>query len=89
MCGKSNFRLDKWMLKRDTKKMGCCCPGYHFFHRRGSKYCWYRVDGTGRYPGDPDFCSHYENDGIDEFDVPFDVVVHTVVSQNGESDIPF
>lgn len=24
-------------------------------HRRGSRFCWYRKDGTPRYPGDPDF----------------------------------
>jgi len=24
-------------------------------HRKGSKYCWFRKDGTQRNPGDPDF----------------------------------
>ncbi|WP_304991950.1 hypothetical protein [Burkholderia plantarii] len=35
--------------------MTCGCSGYWFPHRRGSLYCWHRVDGTDRYPGDPDF----------------------------------
>ncbi|WP_260858519.1 hypothetical protein [Paraburkholderia sp. BCC1885] len=43
------------MNRRDTGKTRCDCPAYSFPHRRGSLFCWMRVDGTGRYPGDPDF----------------------------------
>ncbi len=25
-------------------------------HRIGSKYCWFRKDGTQRFEGDKDFC---------------------------------
>lgn len=58
------FRLDKWMNERDTKATACTCGGSgvyvnprwgNFPHRRGSLFCWYRVDGSDRYPGDPDF----------------------------------
>src|SRR6185503_651664 len=56
-CGARDWRTDAWMNKRDTsaRGMGCTCNGYHFTHRRGSRYCWYRADGTDRMPGDPDF----------------------------------
>jgi len=49
------------MNKRDTsvKGMGCICDGYYRLwngpHRKGSKYCYFRRDGTQRMPGDPDF----------------------------------
>lgn len=56
-CGARNWRTDAWMNKRKTglNGMGCNCNGYWFTHRRGSKYCWYRADGTMRVPGDEDF----------------------------------
>lgn len=54
-CGKSNFRVDAWMMKRDTHGQACTCAGYWFWHRRGSLYCWYRKDGSDRLPGDVDF----------------------------------
>lgn len=99
-CGESDFRLDKWMLKRDTKKMGCGCSGYPFFHRKGSLFCWYRADGSGRYPGDPDFCdrwggavSDYDDsiithDMVDD-DIPFDVEPAPVSEEYGEAIVPF
>lgn len=49
------------MNRRDTKAMSCDCAGYvHatgrvFPHRKGSKWCWYRANGTARVEGDPDF----------------------------------
>lgn len=55
MCGGADFRIDRWMMKRNTHAMACTCSGYWFWHRRGSLYCWYRADGSDRYPGDPDF----------------------------------
>jgi hypothetical protein len=54
-CGARDFRVDAWMMKRDTRTIACTCSGYWFWHRRGSKYCWHRADGTSRVPGDPDF----------------------------------
>ncbi len=54
-CGKRDFRIDPWMQKRNTRAMACCCAGYWFRHRRGSLYCWHRMDGSVRSLGDPDF----------------------------------
>src|SRR5580700_9747177 len=63
-CGIGALRIDKWMMKRDTHAMGCTCPGYSWglkaMHRRGSKFCWYRSDGSDRLPEDVDFQSQYE-----------------------------
>ncbi|MDR6447442.1 hypothetical protein J2794_003558 [Paraburkholderia terricola] len=55
VCGKRNYRVDRWMNRRDTGKTRCDCVGYWFPHRRGSLFCWNRADGSGRYPGDADF----------------------------------
>jgi len=55
VCGRRTYRLDRWMNRRDTTKTRCDCEGYWFPHRRGSLFCWYRSDGTGRFPGDTDF----------------------------------
>lgn len=55
ICGKRDFRVDPWMMKRNTRAMACTCSGYWFWHRRGSLFCWHRADGTVRSPGDPDF----------------------------------
>lgn len=55
VCGKRNYRVDRWMNRRDTGKTRCDCSGYWFPHRRGSLFCWNRADGSGRYPGDADF----------------------------------
>jgi len=56
-CGARNWRHDAWMNKRDTslRGMGCACGGYWFTHRKASNFCWYRIDGTQRVPGDADF----------------------------------
>ncbi|MGX7006188.1 hypothetical protein [Caballeronia sp. KNU42] len=43
------------MNQRDTRKARCFCAGYWFPHRQSSLFCWYRADGTDRFPGDPDF----------------------------------
>ena len=63
VCGKRDFRVDKWMMKRNTRAMACTCAGYWFWHRRGSLYCWHRADGSSRYPGDPDFRDRDMPDG--------------------------
>lgn len=54
-CGKRDFRIDKWMMNRNTRGMACTCAGYWFWHRRGSLYCWHRADGSTREYGDADF----------------------------------
>lgn len=38
-CG-GELRLDRWKMK-DHKKAKCTCDGYHFPHRKGSKWCNY------------------------------------------------
>ncbi|RDU99410.1 hypothetical protein DWV00_08655 [Trinickia dinghuensis] len=55
VCGRRNYRVDRYMNRRDTGKARCDCAGYWFPHRRGSLFCWWRADGSPRYPGDPDF----------------------------------
>lgn len=63
-CGGTQFRIDSWLVKRDTRGQSCGCAGYKHWrgaaegalHRKGSKLCWYREDGTQRMPGDADFC---------------------------------
>lgn len=43
VCGKRRWYVDKWMMGRDTSPrtgMGCMCGGYHFIHRKGSKFCY-------------------------------------------------
>jgi hypothetical protein len=50
------------MNSRNNKAMKCGCYGYaapHFPHRRGSKFCQFRKDGTRRELGDPDFNDQY------------------------------
>ena len=54
-CGARAWAADKWMNNRPTGKLGCICGGYWFKHRKGSLYCWHRVDGSDRLPGDYDF----------------------------------
>jgi hypothetical protein len=70
ICGRRDFRVDRYMQTRDTKTNACFCEGYPFKHRRSSLYCWFRRDGTGRYPGDPDFwdrnMSQEEHDALVE-----------------------
>lgn len=50
------------MNKRNTRLMGCMCPGYDWegnmsgaMHRKGSLRCYYRADGTSREFGDADY----------------------------------
>lgn len=52
------------MNTRDTslKGAGCICSGYWFLHRRGSRFCWYRKDGSQRMPGDADFADRELSD---------------------------
>ncbi len=62
-CKGKRFRIDGWMNRRNTRKMGCTCDGYvHLtgrtewqIHRKGSPWCWFRKDGSQRVEGDPDF----------------------------------
>jgi hypothetical protein len=54
-CGTKNWRIDKYMMRRDTRATRCDCPGYWFPHRMGCFYCQHRADGSDRLPGDPDF----------------------------------
>lgn len=65
-CGGTKYRIDNWMNSRDTRAMACACNGYvpmtsersgsvWQLHRLGSKYCWFRKDGTQRMEGDEDF----------------------------------
>lgn len=67
-CKSDVFRVDKWMMGRDTHAAGCMCAGYPEMtaknapHRKGSLYCWYRKDGTQRYEGDSDFKDRYLED---------------------------
>lgn len=38
-CGNRRWTLDKWMLRRGRLQK-CNCTGYHFPHRKGSKWCY-------------------------------------------------
>lgn len=62
-CGGTRFRVVRDRAK-DRCATLCDCGGYQFVgprtngnapHRKGSRFCWYRKDGTPRKPGDPDF----------------------------------
>lgn len=62
VCGRRSFRIDGWMMRRNTRAMGCMCAGYAWagmmtgaMHRKGSKQCWYRADGSQREWGDTDY----------------------------------
>lgn len=64
VCGRRNYHVDRWMNARDTACTVCTCGGSGAYvnargvawpHRRGSLFCHWRPDGSGRYPGDPDF----------------------------------
>lgn len=66
-CGKNDYYISHWMNKRKSKHSNCSCKGYVHLtkrvwpHRIGSKYCWYRKDGSQRVEGDKDFHdSEYE-----------------------------
>jgi hypothetical protein len=69
------------MWFRDTSPttgMGCTCEGYSFIHRKSSKYCIYRVDGSKRLPGDIDFNDRYtewwEANNKQEHELEFETV---------------
>lgn len=38
-CGNKKWYLYRWMLRRGREQK-CNCTGYHFPHRKGSKWCW-------------------------------------------------
>ncbi|MCX6738702.1 MAG: hypothetical protein NT098_01460 [Candidatus Parcubacteria bacterium] len=39
-CG-GEYRVDWYRKKKENKKAKCLCDGYHFPHRKGSKWCRY------------------------------------------------
>lgn len=39
VCGHTHFYRDKWMHRRGRQQK-CECGGYHFPHRKGSKFCY-------------------------------------------------
>jgi len=44
-CGARNWLVDTNRIKRlRSGKDACYCGGYHFQHRRGSRYCYYHPD---------------------------------------------
>jgi hypothetical protein len=62
-CGGHRFRIIKDRAK-DRCATLCECAGYMWVqpmangnapHRRGSRFCYFRADGTMRVPGDVDF----------------------------------
>lgn len=60
-CGGRQWRIDKHRMREDHRAKGCTCAGYAWsafggLHRKGSRLCWFRPDGTQRMPGDADFC---------------------------------
>lgn len=73
-CGTKKYYVSNWMNRRNTKAVSCRCPGYmhcseggEWPHRKGSKYCYYRKDGTLRVEGDEDFFdAQYEQHHIGE-----------------------
>jgi hypothetical protein len=74
-CGGTKFRIVKNRFK-DRCATLCTCMGYRWGdawtgsnapHNRGSRFCYYRKDGTLRMPGDADFEDpNYEPEMADE-----------------------
>ena len=73
-CGGTQFRV---IVNRPKDRCAalCTCGGYQWVqpwargnapHRRGSRFCYYRKDGTLRQPGDEDFEDpNYEAEALD------------------------
>ena len=41
-CGGRQWHVDKYRIKVElTYARSCDCGGYHFIHRKGSKYCYH------------------------------------------------
>lgn len=41
-CGARRWYIDRYRLRIEMdRKQSCDCGGYHFIHRRGSKYCYH------------------------------------------------
>lgn len=38
------LRIDQWADRREWRKQTCRCDGYHFPHRRNSKWCNHNPD---------------------------------------------
>lgn len=49
VCGRRSYRVDRWMMQRDTWAAACKCGGYWFIHRKGSLHCWYTAAGDDKY----------------------------------------
>lgn len=74
-CGGTRFRVVPDMARDRGRHELCTCMGYLWGddftasrppHRRGSRFCYYRADGTLRMPSDPDFEDpNYEPDTAD------------------------
>ncbi|WP_375591564.1 hypothetical protein [Chitiniphilus eburneus] len=47
-CGARDWRVDRWMMRRDTHALACTCGGYRFWHRQGSLRCWFDASGKLR-----------------------------------------
>lgn len=73
-CGGARFREIKDRNREAGNNIQCDCAGYQWGndrtasrppHRRGSRFCWYRADGSMRMPGDDDFEDpNYEPDEV-------------------------
>lgn len=88
-CGKfDTLRPDKWMNERDNRALKCLCDGYlvpaQFPHRRGSKYCRYRKDGTRREFGDPDWADQQYDNEVDHGRNP-----HEPEAPEPDDEVPF
>ncbi len=57
-CGKRSYRWDRWQEKYNATHK-CDCGGYHFRHRKGSKWCEFAThtvtpeEAAKRWGGDP------------------------------------
>ncbi|MDR3427963.1 hypothetical protein [Silvimonas sp.] len=47
-CGNREWRVDRWMMRRDTRKQACTCEAYHYWHRIGGGKCLYDKGGALR-----------------------------------------
>lgn len=44
-CGQRHWYIDRYRIKVElAKNRTCDCGGYHFVHRKGSKYCYHHPD---------------------------------------------
>src|ERR1035437_5315504 len=44
-CGQSHWYIESYRMRKEMgSKPMCMCSGYHFPHRKGSKYCQHNPD---------------------------------------------